>query len=443
MHDVSSLQEGLRFPLARALSGSLAVRTAGAGVAFGLHALLARLAGADQYGAYTYVLTWVGVMAMVVTLGLDVSLVKYVAAYRAQAAWPLLKGLVRWSHRWVLVVACLLSLTVALLAALGRSLPGASLVPTIWMGCGVLPILALLRLSEARLAGLGRVVLAQLPDGILRPAITAGMAALMFWWPGRPLRSADAMALHLMALAGAAMVAMALLQRQSGRPADVTARYDTRAWLRASLPLWSEAGLRLLSTSLDVILVGVLLGMAEAGVYGIANRLAELIAFGTHASQATARPHIAAADARGDRQALQRAVTAASTWATVFALVTCCALIPARSILLRQFGEEFVGGSTVLLILAAGYLVSACTAMVHAVMNMTDHQRANMRITAVMLAVKAPLSYLAIMQAGMIGAAIVSSGVTAFGCLWGWSYVRRVLGIDGTALRLIGPGRPR
>ncbi len=440
---MSSPRRGLGSPLAAALGGSLAVRMAGAGAAFGLHALLARLAGADQYGAYSYVLTWLGVAAMVVTLGLDVSLVKYVAAYRAQAAWPLLAGLVGWSHRLVLGLACLAGLAVAGLAALARGLPDASLVPTIQVACGALPVLALLRLAEARLAGLGRVVAAQAPDGILRPACMAALAAAAFWLPGETLRSVDAMTLHLAALAVAAAAAAALLRRRPGAPAGVEARRDTRAWLAASLPPWGEAGLRLLSASLDVILVGAFLGMREAGVYVVANRLAELIAFGTHASQAAARPHIAAAHARGDRRALQQAVAAASAWATAFAAAACCVLVPARSVLLRQFGDEFVAGGTVLLVLAAGHLVSACTAVVHGVMNMTDHQRANLRITAVTLAVKAPSSCLAVACGGAVGAAAVTSAATAVACLWARRHVRRALGIDATVLGLARLRRPR
>ena len=431
--DVSRREQGFRSPLAGALGGSLAVRIAGAGAAFGLHTLLARLGGAEQYGAYSYVLTWVGVMAIVVTLGLDVSLVKFVAAYHAQAAWPLLRGLVRWSHRLVLPLASVLSLAVGLLAALRQDYPGATLVPTIWLGCGVLPVLALLRLSEARLVGFRRVVLAQLPDGILRPLATAAMAVLLFWMPGEPMRSSDAMGLHLIALAVSATFAFALLQRVSRPPAaNREVRYDAGVWLRASLPVWLEAAMRLLSTSLDVILLGGFLGMTEAGVYAVANRIAELIAFGTHASQVAVRPHIAASHARGDKQAMQRAVTAASRWAMVFAVAACCLLIPTGSFLLRRFGEEFAQGGAVLLILSAGYFVTACTAVVHAVMNMTDHQRANMRITAVMLGVKLPLIGLAIAHAGMVGAAIVSSGLMAIGCLWSWRYVRRTLQIEGT-----------
>ena len=65
-------------------------------------------------------------------------------------------------------------------------------------------------------------------------------------------------------------------------------------------------------------------------------------------------------------------------------------------------------------------------------MNMTDHQRANMRITATCLALKLPLSIVAISRWGFTGAAAVSGGMLAFSCLWSWSYVHRALGIDGT-----------
>ena len=183
----------------------------------------------------------------------------------------------------------------------------------------------------------------------------------------------------------------------------MTASYDTGAWLRVSLPLWLDGGLRLLSASLDILLVGAMLGMAEAGVYAIVKRLAELIAFGTNASQAAVRPYIATLHAEGDREAMQRVVTTASSWGTLFAIVTCGALIPARALLLRQFGDEYLPGASALIALSLGYLVNACTAIAHAVMNMTDHQRANMRITAICLALKLPLSVVAISHWGFTG----------------------------------------
>ena len=423
----------MRLTLAGALSGSLAASLASAGAAFGLHAMLARLAGAEQYGTYSYVLAWIGVLVLISTLGLDVSLVKYVAAYQAQDRSAHLRGIVRWSYRVVLAIACTIGVLAAAAGALGQGRLDAVLVHTLWIGCCMLPVMAALRLTEARLIGLRRVVLAQMPDGILRPILMAALVALLFWLPGRPLRSVDAMSLHLLVLTAVFVMSAALLGRVVRPTATaVTASYDTGAWLRVSLPLWLDGGLRLLSASLDILLVGAMLGMAEAGVYAIVKRLAELIAFGTNASQAAVRPYIAALHAEGDREAMQRVVTTASSWGTLFAIVACGALIPARALLLRQFGDEYVPGASALIALSLGYLVNACTALAHAVMNMTDHQRANMRITATCLALKLPLSVVAISHWGFTGAAAVSGGMLAFSCLWSWSYVHRALGIDGT-----------
>ena len=441
---MNSLPPDSRVSLTGALSGSLAVRLAGAGAAFGLHAMLARLAGADQYGAYSYLLAWLGILVLLSTLGLDVSLVKYVAAFRAQAQWEHLKGIVRWSHRVVLAIACGVAIVAALVAGFGQARLGASLVHTAWIGCAVLPVMATLRLFEARLMGCKRVVMAQVPDSFLRPVLTAAMAALFFWLPGRPLGSPDAMALHLLAAAISALMAAALLRRAfPSPPAGVDVRREAGTWLRVSLPLWLEAGVRLLSARIDVLLVGAMLGMAEAGVYAIANRIAELVAFGTNASQAVVRPYISAFHAETNRPALQRAVATASAWGTLFAVVTCGVLIPARALFLRQFGGEFVRGSPALFVLSLGYLVNACTAMVHAVMNMTDHQRANLRISAACLAVKAPLTFWAISGWGITGAAAASAGMLSLGCLWSWFYVRRNLGIHGTVFSWFRVGAER
>ena len=419
--------------LAGTLGGAVAAKLAGAGAAFALHALLARLAGAEQYGTYSYVLTWIGVLVLISTVGLDVALVKYTAAYHAQAQWELLKGIVRWSHRVVLAIACTIALLAALAVGLGRDGPNTLLLHTVWIGCGVLPVTAGLRLTEARLRGLRRVALAEIPDGVLRPVAMASTVALLFWLPGRPLHSPDVMGLHLLFLISVVGMNTALL-RKVVRPRRITATasYDTGTWLRVSLPLWLDSGMRLLSTSLDMLLVGAMLGMAEAGVYAIVNRLAELIAFGTNASQAAVRPYIAALHAEGNRAAIQRAVTIASSWGTLFAIIACGALIPARALLLRQFGEEYLAGASALIALALGNLVAACTAIVHAVMNMTDHQRAKMRITAVCLVLKLPLSAVAIARWDLAGAAAVSGGMLALDCLWSLSYARRTLGIDGT-----------
>ena len=428
--------EGSRSPepgLRLSLGSSLLTRIVGAGCAFGLHVLLARLLGADQYGTYSYVLACLGIAVSLACVGLDLSLVRFVAAYRARAAWPELAGVWRWSRRLALSVACAVAaVALLLLGFLGRGLEE-SLAVTGWIACGVLPVAALLRLGEARLLGWKRIPQAHLPDGVLRPAVMTGLAALTVGVLGVPITSPVAMGLHLLAISGAAALVLGLGRRADRLP-PVEARHEVRTWMRVSLPLWAEAGLRVLSNRLDVILVGALLGMVEAGIYAVAGRLAELIVFGAHASQVAARPHIAESHVRNDARAVQGAVTVAAAWATLFGGGASLLLIAARTPLLGLFGPGFVAGGAVLVILAIANLVAASTALVDSILNMTGHELMTARITAAVLALKLPLLWIAIQSWGIEGAALAAASTTILGRLWGWVYVRRRLGMDGTVL---------
>ena len=424
-----------RSPLAGPHAASLLARIAGAGAAFGLHALLARLAGVEQYGTFSYVLAWLAIAVMVACLGLDSSVVRFVAAYRARADWRRLRGLRVWSGRVSVIAACVIAGAAALLLTAGGSGLHPSLVRTGWIACLVLPVAVVLRVSEARLGGLQRVALAHLPDAVFRPALMAGLAAFAFALPGDPLTSSTAMGLHLVAMVAAAGLCLALERRhRPPLPADADARYEVREWLRASVPLWVWGAIRLLSSRLDLVLLGALAGMAEVGIYAVARRLAELIAFGANAAQATARPVLAERHGRGDRRGVQRVASVAAGWAALFAGAACCVLVPARTLLLGLFGPEFVRGATVLLILAAGQLVLACTAVVDSLLITTGRERSFARITFAVFVLKLPLIWLAIASWGVVGAALAESASVVVGRLWAWAYARRTLDMDGSAL---------
>lgn len=415
------------------LGGSLLVRLAGAGTAFGLNMLLARLAGAEQYGIYSYVLAWLGVVALVSTAGMDVASVKYVAAYLATGAWTRLRGLLIWSRRLVLALALLIGAFGALVVGATWDRLGLQLASTFAAGCAALPFLMLLRLNEARLEGHSRVILAQIPGNILRPVVVGAAAVLAFWLPSRSLSAAEGMTLQAVAL-GAAYVSSALLIRWTcpPPPAGTGVEYAKTEWLRVALPLWAAAALHMLLARIDILLVGTLLGMSEAGIYAVANRTTELIVFGANAGQAAVRPHLSAFHAGGRKSELQRAVTTASRAGAAFALPVCGVLLLCGPEVLGLFGDEFAGGAPAAAILAIGYFFVACTCTVDAVMSMADLQRANMKVVAAALVLKVPLSYAAISRHGLLGAAVVSSTVMVIRYLGNLYVVRRTLAVEAS-----------
>ena len=431
---------GLAAVLGRGALGNLLVSGAGSLLLVATQAVLARLLGVGEYGIYAYALTVAQVLAVPAVLGLDTAAVRYAASYRVEERWGLLRGFFRFAERTALGAAVAVGLAAAAVVwAIGGAL-SPRLAPTLWVAFAALPAMAVVAVRCGALQGQRRVVLARLPDHVLRPLALAGSAALA-WSLAGGLRAGEAMALYLAASVVAAAVAGWLL----GRELPATARAEPREarrreWLRVSAPLFLVAQMRFLLHQTDVLLVGALVGTTEAGIYAAASRLARLVSFGLLAGNSIAAPLISELHTKGDRPGLQRVVTLASWGATVSSLVFAAVLVAGGGFLLRAFGREFAAGATVLAILALGQLVNAATGPVGHLLNMTGHQDANARILGWITVANAALSWPAIVAWGPPGAAAVTSALVAVKNLWTWWVVRRRLGVDSS---IFAPGRPR
>jgi O-antigen/teichoic acid export membrane protein len=418
--------------LGRGAAGNLAATGGGSLLLVAAQAVLARLMGVEQYGFYAYALTVAQVLAVPAVLGLDTAAVRFAAAYRVEASWGLLRGFLRFAERAALACGAALGVVAAVVAwAIAGRLPG-DLLATLWVAFLALPAMALLAVRCGTLQGLRRVVLARLPDHLLRPLAVVGLAALAYAAAGR-LAAPLAMAVFLLDSAGAAAAAGWLLGRElPPEVAGALPRAEGRHWLRVSAPLFLVAEMRFLLHHTDILLLGALAGTTQAGIYTAAARLSRLTSFGLPAVNSIAAPMIAELFARGDRRGLQRVVTLASWGSTLSSLAFAGLLVALGGLLLRSFGAEFARGLPVLVVLSLGQLVNAATGPVGNLLNMTGHQDANARILAWVTGANAALSYPAILAWGPLGAAAVTSALEAAKNLWTWWIVRRRLGVNSS-----------
>src|SRR5258705_3240628 len=66
--------------------------------------IIARVVGVDTYGVYAFVFAWMVVLAYFSALGFDVGLLRFVPAYQAERAWPLLQGVIQYAQRRAMLV---------------------------------------------------------------------------------------------------------------------------------------------------------------------------------------------------------------------------------------------------------------------------------------------------------------------------------------------------
>src|SRR5207245_8982664 len=96
-------------------AAALIVRVSGAGISFALNVLIARLYGADGAGVYFLALTVMTIATVFGRMGMDNSLLRFVAAHAASGGWGEVEG----GHRKGMRIAWAASLVSTAVIAAG------------------------------------------------------------------------------------------------------------------------------------------------------------------------------------------------------------------------------------------------------------------------------------------------------------------------------------
>ena len=179
--------EGLKARLARGAAGAFSINVAGLGLTLLLNLVLARTIGPEGLGIYAYVTAWIVILVLGAKLGLEQTLLRFVAEYQARENWALLRAVIRYAERRVVVFGLAIAgIGVVVVLALADQASD-TLSRTFLIGLAMIPPLALLQTRSAVARGLGLVASALLPYAVVRPAtvvVAVGICALWSWSSG-------------------------------------------------------------------------------------------------------------------------------------------------------------------------------------------------------------------------------------------------------------------
>ena len=430
-----SLPDVVRGPIARGAAGTFLLRLLHAALRFLISLVLARLLGATGYGAYSFALTCVAVLTVPALLGFDGLLVREVAGYRPRGEWALLHGLMRCAGRTALVASVSLALAAAGLASMLSAHLERPLLMTLWIALLALPFLALLRIKQAILTGLRHVVVGQVAETVVQPAlflVLVGLVALMVVdRPAAPV----IVGLYGVSILIAFIVAAAFVRRIRATHIEAAApAYDAANWRRSGMRFALIAGLNVLGTSLGVIMLGPMQGGAATGVFGIAAALASLVMLPLMAINTALAPAVSARFAAGKPAELQPVATKAARSTLMLCLPLALVYVVFGERVLWLFGQDFTAGYTALAILSVAQVVNAAMGSAGTVLQMTGHERDVAIALALAIVCNVALNLALIPTWGVNGAAV---GAAANVILWNVALVvqlRRRLGIRSTVL---------
>jgi O-antigen/teichoic acid export membrane protein len=235
----------------------------------------------------------------------------------------------------------------------------------------MLPLVALGLWRSRAARGLERITASMLPEDVLVPLAVVVIALA---WPlaSAPGAVAAWTVASVAALAGGTLWLVAVLPSAIH---GVAPEFDSRLWLRVSVPMILGGLMQLAANRGDVVLLGLLRDMGETGVYVAAARVALLGTFALRVVDTYTAPMIAGAFHAGRLDEVRSMFSRGVAYSAAGALPLCLIALIWPEPLLRLFGDPFVRGATVLRILALGQLVNAATGPVGFTLLMTGHEK--------------------------------------------------------------------
>lgn len=429
---------GIDAVLTKGAGGALTVKIAGVVIGFAVHLLLARVLGVEQYGIYTYVLSWMTILVLLCRLGTELTLVRFVPAYRAGEEWGLLYGVINYVNRTTLLRSLVVAGGTAVILWLIRARIGTSLLHTFWFGCAALPVLTMLQIRQSALRAFRRAVLAGLPESVIQPLSLILIIIVVGVFIRLPMHGPLVMVFYGATLMIALIPASKWLSRiLSRQPATISVKERHREWFAVGLPIAMMSGFSLITQRADVIMIGAYLGTTKAGIYIAASRLANLLLLGLTAANVIAAPLISELHVQGRKSQLQEIISKVALGVCVLTIPATIGMVLLAPWLLKVFGPQFIEGQSALLVLIGGQLVNALAGSVGYLLTMTGYQRQAAVVMATAAGTNLILNAVLIPVFGIVGAALATTVSTVMWNVCMYLLVLRQLDLDPTLLSVL------
>ena len=378
---------------------------AGFGLTYCSQLVIARIVGVDTYGVYAYVFAWIVVLAYLSTLGFDVGLLRFVPAYEAERAWPLLQGVIQYAQRRAAFVG--LSFIFIGICVVKAWTSSPELRSTFLAGFALVPILALVRIRCSAVRAFGGVVSALVPDRVVRDGTLIALLAVASLGLGWTLNAPFVMVATLISAAlGLVCAGLAMRRRRPRAIENILPAYDAAVWRRVAIPLVILGATEALMNRTGVILLGWIADTTNAGIYSLAFNIALVVTLPRIAVNTLFAPVISDLYARSDKETMQVLIARAASWTFCAGICIAAALFILAEPLLAWFGAGYEAGVPALRILLISQVMAASAGSQLYDMTMTGHERSAAALLVCCAMTNAGASAVLVGMFGLTGAAI-------------------------------------
>ncbi len=415
--------------------GSLSIKFLATFFAFLSGILLARLLGLEGFGFYTLAFSTVILLSVPLSLGLPNLITRYVSKYESSGNYPAIKGLLIRTKQIVYGSSSGILIIALISYYFWWKNLNPILVQTIWYGLVLLPFIGLQSIRAAALRGMRFIILAQLPDSLLKNFLLCfGLG--VFYIFNFKLTPPLAMQIHILATLIAYIVGYVFYRKEIVKKIrNLKPIFKNKEWLKQTMPFSINSGIQVIKNKLLVYVLAIFGSVEAVALFDIAIRGASLVAFALDALNTGIAPYISAAFEKNNLNSLQRIATKSSRLTFIFALpVVLIFILGGEKLLVFLFGEAYQNSYIPLVIMCLGQLINVATGSVGLVLNMTGHQAYITKVIGFNALLNILLCIPLVFYFDVIGAALIYSSLLIIQNVVLVLYTKKNLNIDTTIL---------
>lgn len=373
--------------------------------------LLARYFGAEQYGVYVFTLSIVALLSIPTQLGMPLLVVREFAAFQAIKNWGLMKGLALRSHQFVFVVAAVFCSAAVLWLWNNPSNYSETKQQALLISLLLVPIISLGALRDAMLRGLRHVVLAQLPEGFIRPLLL--MLCLLFFVFVTQKKASVAEMLFFYTLCSLTAFIVGWLFFKRYKPIELSSaipKFDSKSWFTAALPIGLTGAMQVFNSELSVLYLGFLSLDVDIAFFRIAVLASGFIVIFMQITDSIVAPYLSQYYQEKKFTEIEQLIKKVCAITVILTLpVFIVFVVLGKWMIVTFYGESYQLAYYPLVILSVGQLFNAVVGPVALLLVMTGQQKLVTWGTLFSLVVNIILHFFLVPLYGMIGAAIATS----------------------------------
>lgn len=370
--------------------------------------IISRKYGAEGIGVYNLMLSIMIFVAMISAMGMNISILRYVGQFNKNEDEHKLKLL----YRYVIELTLPLSIFLAFILYLSTGFVAENILhnqtykPAIEFAAFVVPFMLLLNVSVEFIRGLKQLKVSEFLRSVSRPSINIVLLVILSLFISSQLLPLYTLGIGIIISAlYAVYFIMKRLQKIDSKPSY---NFTKKELLSTSFPMMITAVASFIMGNISLFILEMYSTTENVGIFSVSFKIATLVNLVLVVINTISAPKFSELYWKKQYTELQHAITHSSNVIFFVSFLISIIIITFSKFILSVFGEEFIIGKSVLIILIISQMINSTTGSVGVFLNMSGNHNVLRNIIIIAMLISFALNILLIPSYGINGAAIAT-----------------------------------